>query len=104
MMSLSMPLNPRRLAFVKKIYHALDIDGSGDLTVHDFGKAFFNNKRNKREKKKRYLGILYLWIFDFIFIATRLDFSNHPDYLSGKKTQGDLIVEYMSPFETHEKD
>ena len=28
-----------------------------------------------------------------------MDFSHHPDYKSGKKTQGDLLTEYLNQFE-----
>lgn len=62
------PMNPRRVALVKKAFSVIDSDGSGVLDLND--------------------------------IRGRYNAKKHPDVLSGKQTEEDILYEFLDTFET----
>ena len=74
-------MNKFRVNLCMKAFNILDKDGSGHLDIED-------------------IKGIYLYIYIYIHIGV-YNAAKHPDVIQGKKTEDDVLTEFLDTFEMH---
>jgi Ca2+-binding EF-hand superfamily protein len=90
---------------VKGLFKSLDIDGSGEINFDEFVRVVVGDMNQFRkslvERAYRTLDINQDGQIDLDEFKNRYNAAMHPDVRSGKRTEDEVIIEFMETFEKH---
>jgi len=90
---------------VKGLFKSLDFDGSGEISFDEFVRVVVGDmnqfRRSLVERAFKTLDINQDNAVDLEEFKGRYNATMHPDVRSGKRTEDEVIVEFMETFEKH---
>lgn len=90
---------------VKGLFNTMDIDGSGEIDFNEFLRMIVGEmnqfRKNLVEKAYRTLDINMDGQISLIEFQNKYNATQHPDVRSGKKTEEQVILEFMDTFQQH---
>jgi len=90
---------------IKGLFKSMDIDGSGEISFDEFIRVVVGDMNQFRkslvERAFRTLDINQDGTIDLSEFQNKYNAGMHPDVRSGKRTEGEVITEFMETFEKH---
>jgi Ca2+-binding EF-hand superfamily protein len=90
---------------VKILFNMCDVDGSGEVNYDEFLREIRGDMNNVRTKLVDQafskLDTDGSGVVDFHEIEVLYNAKKHPDVISGKRTERDILLEFMSTFQQH---
>lgn len=90
---------------IKGLFKSLDIDGSGEISFDEFVRVVVGDmnqfRRSLVERAFKTIDINQDGAVDLEEFKQRYNANMHPDVRSGKRTEDEILVEFMETFEKH---